>query len=482
MVKYILFFVLTVIQVLCAQIIPGLPNPTCAATAEVIGDSIYFIGGANRWSGTIRYPIVYKYDGVSWSFYDSIPDNNVWGIESVVVGNDVYLFAGWPSGARLVRKYDLLNKSWTYLNLSPNVINYGIKVEYLNNYIYLFNTSGSVFEYDLTNDTWQTKTPNSTPGFSLSSVVYNDEIYFAGFYDSTFFKYNPLTDQWIQLANFPFQVSRCAMEIIGDKIYCVGGSEQGSPPSQYDSLLVYDVISDTWSIDQFELSGKRVWMADIFYNNKFYVLGGLDTTSFAVDIVEEVTPMGPIPVELISFTASVNGSDVTLNWSTATETNNRGFEIEGCTISAKRKEFEKIGFVNGNGTTTDPQFYSFNDESLQSGIYQYRLKQINFDGSFEHSNIIEVTVQSPTGFLLFQNYPNPFNPSTKISWQSSVSSWQTLKVYDLLGNEAATLIDEYKPAGSYEIDFNASDLPSGIYFYKLTTGSLTQTRKMLLLK
>jgi N-acetylneuraminic acid mutarotase len=298
-VKKIILIIIGMFSFISAQTVPNLPIPICAGTAEVINNSIYFFGGGSRWYlSATRYQAIYKYDGNNWIVYDSIPDDNTWGMESVVIDNDVYLFAGHRFGARNVRKYNVPSKTWTYLNLSPNLLTFGSTFVYANNHIYLLQRSGNVYEYDLLNDTWQIKTPNSIPGYSLSSAVYQDEIYVIGFYDSTFshpfYKYTPATDSWNQLATIPYQVTKCAMEVIGDKIYCAGGSFQGNPSERYDSLLVYDIVSDTWTIDQFELSSKRVWMADAFYNNSFYVLGGLDTTGFATDIVEEIIPMGPI--------------------------------------------------------------------------------------------------------------------------------------------------------------------------------------------
>src|SRR5690606_5091234 len=120
--------------------------------------------------------------------------------------------------------------------------------------------------------------------------------------------------------------------------------------------------------------------------------------------------------------------------------------------------------------TTEPQSYSFNDENLSSGKYQYRLKQIDFDGTFEYSNVIEAEINSPTKFSLEQNYPNPFNPSTSIQYAIGNRQFVTLKVYDVLGNEVSTLVNEEKPAGSYDVEFNASNLASGIYYYQLKAG------------
>ena len=182
------------------------------------------------------------------------------------------------------------------------------------------------------------------------------------------------------------------------------------------------------------------------------------------------TIAGGIPVTLNSITANILDNNVQLNWTTATETNNSGFEILRYTPMTLIGN--DIGFVPGFGTTTEPKSYSFIDEDVTRGIYKYRLKQIDFDGSFEYSSEIEVEVDfTPKEFVLYQNYPNPFNPNTIISWQSPVSSHQTLKIYDVLGNEVVTLVDEYRPAGKYELEFNPEtsiNYPaSGVYFYQL---------------
>jgi hypothetical protein len=198
-----------------------------------------------------------------------------------------------------------------------------------------------------------------------------------------------------------------------------------------------------------------------------------------------LTYQNVLPVELISFNASVANNNVHLNWSTATETNNSGFEIERLQDSKieKLKDWEKIGFVPGFGTTTEPKSYSFVDENVTTGIYKYRLKQIDFDGSFTYSNEIEVEVDfTPKEFVLYQNYPNPFNPKTVISYQLPVYGNVTLKVYDVLGNEVATLVNEEKPAGEYEVEFDASTLASGMYLYKLQAGGFSSIKKMVMMK
>ena len=211
---------------------------------------------------------------------------------------------------------------------------------------------------------------------------------------------------------------------------------------------------------------------------------------------QDINPLGElgnsiIPVELTSFNANAVDGNVQLSWTTATELNNSGFEIERSVISNKERNlfWEKVGFVNGHGTTAELQSYSFVDKNLASGKYLYRLKQIDFDGSFSYSNEVEVDLTLPLLFKLEQNYPNPFNPSTTIRYTiPNVISTEgrnlnvSLKVYDVLGNEVAILVDKNQSAGNYEIIFDAKDISSGIYFFKLQAGDFNQSLKMILLK
>ena len=188
-----------------------------------------------------------------------------------------------------------------------------------------------------------------------------------------------------------------------------------------------------------------------------------------------------LPVELIAFNANVSDKTVNMNWQTATEMNNRGFEIQR---RVGNFNWQTIGFLKGNGTTTQIQSYAYSDNLeglISNGKVFYRLKVIDFNGSYEYSTEVVVNL-APEKFELAQNYPNPFNPYTKISWQSPVGSHQTLRVYDVLGNEVTKLVDEYQDAGSYEVEFNASNLASGIYLYRLEAGNSVLSKKMLLVK
>lgn len=201
----------------------------------------------------------------------------------------------------------------------------------------------------------------------------------------------------------------------------------------------------------------------------------------------DLSDTSPLPVELISFTASIINKNILLNWTTSTEQNNYGFEIERSAIlsSLNYENWEKIGFVQGSGNSNSPKEYSFTDNTLtKSGKYAYRLKQIDTDGTFEYFKEVEVDFVMLDKFSLEQNFPNPFNPTTVISYQIPVNSNVSLKLYDVLGNEVATLVNEYKEAGRYKVELNVGEisLSSGIYFYKLQAGEFSQIKKMILAK
>ncbi|MBW7888096.1 MAG: T9SS type A sorting domain-containing protein [Bacteroidetes bacterium] len=191
----------------------------------------------------------------------------------------------------------------------------------------------------------------------------------------------------------------------------------------------------------------------------------------------------PLPVELTSFTAMVKGKNVELLWKTATETQNAGFEIERSDVrEGKSGAWKKIGFAEGAGTISTPKSYSYVDAGAR-GAVQYRLKQIDRDGGFHYSNSVNAVVQSiPQEYALIQNYPNPFNPTTQISYQLPVSGNVTLRVYNILGEEVALLVNGMQSAGEHTAQFDAAKLPSGIYFYTLQTAQFTKTMKMLLVK
>ncbi len=197
--------------------------------------------------------------------------------------------------------------------------------------------------------------------------------------------------------------------------------------------------------------------------------------------------VGALPVELTTFVATATSDNIQLNWTTATEIDNYGFEIlrQACLPEGKAQNdrWSLLGFVEGHGNSNSPKEYSFVDESVFPGFYQYRLKQIDTDGSFAYSEIIEIQFGVvPTKYVLEQNYPNPFNPSTVISYSIPTASNVSVKVFDVLGNLITTLVNQNQEAGNYKINFNAGELSNGIYFYKIQAGIFIAVKKMLLLK
>ncbi len=238
-----------------------------------------------------------------------------------------------------------------------------------------------------------------------------------------------------------------------------------------------NTVANTWQMVTYDFSkyiGKTVTTITVIpdfppTSRNYSSVNYFDLITFVPTVV---------PVELTSFAALAVGNKVELKWSTATEVNNSGFEIQR---SSNNLNFAKIGFVKGNGTTTKANEYSFVDENTNGHLY-YRLKQVDLDGSYKYSQIVEVNISNPVSFALNQNYPNPFNPSTTISYSVPEKSFVTLKVYDVLGNEVASLVNSQTEAGEHSVNFNASNLSSGVYYYQITAGNNVATKKLMLLK
>jgi|WetSurMetagenome_2_1015567.scaffolds.fasta_scaffold111421_1 hypothetical protein len=192
---------------------------------------------------------------------------------------------------------------------------------------------------------------------------------------------------------------------------------------------------------------------------------------------------GALPVELTLFTANFRGSNVELRWATVTEVNNFGFEIERASaLTSLIQDWEKVGFVQGNGNSNSPKEYSFTDIPNGGTKFIYRLKQIDNDGNYKYSSVVSIEIKVLNEYTLNQNYPNPFNPSTVITYSIPISSKVTLTVYDVLGKLITTLVNEKQESGSYSVNFNASGLSNGMYFYKMQSDNFVKTNKMLLLK
>ncbi|HMS33582.1 MAG TPA: T9SS type A sorting domain-containing protein [Ignavibacteria bacterium] len=213
-------------------------------------------------------------------------------------------------------------------------------------------------------------------------------------------------------------------------------------------------------------------------------VGGVIQTS---NTVIKVWIDSPLPVELSAFTATSTGREVTLNWTTTMELNNAGFDIERALVTGQNLNWTRISNVAGNGTTNEIKNYSFVDRNINPGRYTYRLKQIDFNGNFAYHNLSsEIEIGIPNTFALSQNYPNPFNPTTKIGFQIPTDGNVVLSVFDNSGKLVSTILNGFKPAGYYTVDFNASGISSGIYFYKIQYSAngqdLLKVMKMAVIK
>jgi len=189
----------------------------------------------------------------------------------------------------------------------------------------------------------------------------------------------------------------------------------------------------------------------------------------------------PLPVELASFTSAVTANNVRLNWTTVTETNNSGFDIERA--AAGTNNWSKVGNVAGHGNSNTTVNYTYSENNVASGRYNYRLKQIDFNGNFKYYDLSsEVIVGIPVKYDLSQNYPNPFNPTTKINYSIPADGIVSIKLFDISGREVAQIVNTVQTAGYYTVQFNASNLSSGTYFYTINSNNFTATKKMMLVK
>lgn len=296
-------------------------------------------------------------------------------------------------------------------------------------------------------------------------------------------KYDPLTSTWSQIASLPEEVNftKWSVSTNGQYVFLIGsGGGYSSYPLSSNSYY-YDPLTDQWLLES-ALPAPRGLPNALFVPGftKLFFGGGNDGTSGTSFVADcwEGTGGVYIPVELSSFSASVIDRSVLLKWTTASETNNMGFEVE----KAVDNDWLAVGFVEGKGTTTEIQNYSFTDINPGSGSVSYRLKQIDFDGTFNYSNIIYVELDGVSDFALNQNFPNPFNPSTVIGYQLPFSGNVEIKIYDVLGNEVSVLVDEFKEAGYHSVSFDADKFASGTYIYRIKSGEFISAKKMQLIR
>lgn len=270
-----------------------------------------------------------------------------------------------------------------------------------------------------------------------------------------------------QLSSFIVTANTCLLDMLAIKIN--------------NSVIMYMAMRDGYIYKSLD-SGKT-FEKDLFSNAP---LGYLSLTDNTLWLCSQFNfhlykmNINSVPVELTSFTSTISKNSVTLKWATATEKNNYGFEIERKDL---KTEFKRIGFIKGEGTSTEVNNYSYSDNNLTPNIYSYRIKQIDYDGNYKYYYLAnEVNLQYTLTYSLEQNYPNPFNPSTTIKYQMPNSGKVNVTIYDVLGKEVKTLVNEYREAGQHSIIFDAGCFPSGVYFYKLSTGAYSSVKKMVLVK
>jgi len=254
--------------------------------------------------------------------------------------------------------------------------------------------------------------------------------------------------------------------IVDGLVYYVDGlggkSRQGFDDPLPESIIRYNAKYGAMLV---EATSSNILFS--FYNTSNSLIDSYEITD-------------PTPVELAYFTAALNDYEIELRWRTETEINNYGFYIERAEANS---DWLVLGFVEGHGNTNSPKHYSFVDSDIyESADYYYRLKQIDNDGTFEYSDVVNVTVGVPVLFTLSQNYPNPFNPHTRIDYTLPEQQNVSLRVYSILGELVQELVNEVKPAGTYSVTFDASELPSGVYVYRLQTENFSANRKMTVLK
>lgn len=330
------------------------------------------------------------------------------------------------------------------------------------------NHSGSIYSI-----TVQLNTNTGTSGLGTSTIIFN--------FDSTALSFpsSPVSGTDYAFSNFsggnysPATVTRPAANQIWLNIELLN-TNNGTIVTQNPGWT--DVATITFTIINHSGSSNLTWQNS---NSNWAIFDGNNSSLWTNGTFTNLNT-SPLPVELSTFTANTNNNKVELNWQTATEVNNYGFEIQRSKQS-NNLAWEKIGFVEGNGNSNSPKSYRFTDDNPIQGNLVYRLKQLDINGDYKYSKEIEVNL-IPKNFILFQNYPNPFNPSTTIKFSLPKMSFVTIKIFDITGREVATLLNGFKDPGTYSINFNAGSLSSGTYFYKITSENFVQIRKMLLLK
>ncbi len=489
---------------------------SCIAYINVGGnDYIYhFGGGAGAQLSEVR-----RYDVAAntWTNTGFAPiPSGMSAAAAVTIGDKIYIFGGEnAAGLGRTYMYDPVANTWTTkANMLTPVTDALVVKLVTEDYVYviaggngLFGTvvSNAVQLYNVATNTYTAATSYPVSVAMLGGGILNYTIIAAGGWTGTTGQpaaYKGVIDPtnlanitWTPIPNYPGTgVTRMGSHHVtfgslpsAAGVFFSGGAVNGA--TYTGGTYLYNYCTDAWETLTPSLSQPRSnFRGSGSGNNVVHLVAGW--IGSAVGTHDRATLTGiagncyiPIPVELAAFSATVSNGDVMLNWQTITETNNKGFEIQ----RSSEDGFTSVGYVDGSGTTTEIQNYSFVDRRVNPGEYYYRLKQIDFDGTIAYSDEILAEVTPPALFALNQNFPNPFNPSTTIRFQVAVESDITLKVFNVLGQEVANVLNSKIEAGFHEVLFDASGLNSGVYFYQLQARGVdgkdyNSTKKMLLTK
>ncbi len=357
-------------------------------------------------------------------------------------------------------------------------------------------TNGSVNINNWTIDDEDADGPNVLPNITLSAyeiavICGSSAIDFQGAFGNTYtvISLKDLGQTMINLKNTPSSTDEIIQlrDALGNLVDEVNYDDANGWPNNVNGFSIYLNLPSA-SMNAIANNDGTNWALSSNGIN-----GGYSSAVSGVWNAVEISSSGNVngnsalPVQLSSFSASIVKEGVMLSWQTETEVNNYGFEVErkaplNPPKGGKYGDWVNIGFVEGHGNSNSPKQYSFVDKSVSSGKVSYRLKQVDNDGSFEYSKIIEIDLGTPLGFELSQNYPNPFNPSTTIKYELPEAAFVKLSVFNILGEEVKVLVSKFQQQGVYSINFNAEGLKSGIYFYKLSAGNFLSTKKMNLIK
>jgi len=470
------------------------------AIAGVIGNYIYVFTG----QGTTTLAMAYNISTQTW-VASTTPTGAGYNAAFCVAQGCLYKMSGTGS-VSVFEKFTPAGDgtgTWTVLTAAPSALMAAQNSIVWDGGNYIYASSGdyasppvsSFAKYNISTGIWTSLTGSPFVKRYAGMAALNGKIYLIGGLipdgaDPTICQaYDTTTQSWSTIAPFPIGINftKWTVTTDGRYIFVIGSGGGYSTYPSSEAVYYYDPATNQWIYDStFPVQrglGIGLYVPSL---NKLFQGGG--NTGNSSTNYQNTIFWGSggvyIPVELTNFNAVSSNNNVTLKWTTSSEKNNKGFFVERRNMSDLSVVWKNAGFVSGHGTTTEKMDYSFLDMNVPQGKYVYRLSQVDYNGTKNILNQVEVDISGQISFTLEQNYPNPFNPGTIIKYQIPELSHVSLKVFDVIGNEVATLVNETKQTGNYKVKFDAlnTGLSDGIYFYQLKAGMYIETKKMILLK